>query len=318
MRQINNAEARAYANEMVWKNHGRSVEKQYNNNAKINRDISVLAMIEEANGLVPKIARVKFAGGDYLSLEAKEAEILAGIEASLKKYGITMHDLDFVPICEQCGDTGKLRGGADCDCFKKYMFEYIAKRLSDGNGEIGFENAKKILDKEQYLVRFYQYAEEFCKRYPDVSKRVIFIRGNTGSGKTYLAKVMLEELVAKGASGLFLSAFTLEDAFLKHFYNSTSYKPSQIINDEYDLISRVDVLVVDDLGAEIIHRKDMQAYFLNMLDSRSENQKLTIFTSNLQEDSIASRYGERFLSRLKGTKTAVLTINSNKDLRGKS
>ncbi len=313
MKQINNAEARLFAESKVWQNHSKAVEIQYNNKAKISGDTNLAKLLARRSALVPEIAITRFKGGDVSGLIKEKAEVENAVQAGLEKYGLKISDIAFTPTCDKCGDTGKTADG-DCECFKGYVFEYISSRLSSGE-DVDFESSKSFAKSYAGLCKFYDYAEKFCEKYPQVTKKVLLLKGEVGTGKSHLAKGVLGKLIAKGASGLFVSAFNMEDTFVKHLYNSTSFSPNQNINDEYNLMLNVDVLVVDDLGAEIVHMEKIKPYYINLLETRISNGKLTIITTNLPDIGISERYGERFLSRLTSKNTVVLNVETGVDLR---
>lgn len=313
MKQINNAEARLFAESKVWQNHSKAVEIQYNNRAKISGDIPLTKLLARSSELVPLVAITRFKGGDVSNLLKEKADVEIAVKAGLKAYGLDIADIGFVPFCEKCGDTGRTEKG-DCDCFKGYVFEYISGRLAGGEN-VDFESSKEFAGGYPNLLKFYDYGEKFCEKYPLVTKKVLFLKGEVGTGKSHLAKGMLGKLIEKGASGLFVSAFNMEDCFVKHLYNTTSFSPNQNITDEYNLLLNVDVLVVDDLGAEIVHMEKIKPYYINFLETRISASKLTIFTTNLSDTMISERYGERFLSRLTSKNTVVLNVETGVDLR---
>lgn len=313
MMQINNAQARLYAESMVSQNASLAREKQYNNKCKIKGDTQLEKLLLQRSELAFEIAKAKVKNGDFESLEKFETKIESEISTALKKYNLKVSDLETCFACEKCGDTGKTENG-DCDCFKGYVLEYITKRLSVSGGAIGFEKSAEFAKNHAGLSKFYAYAKEFISRYPSVSKHVFFLQGHVGCGKTHLAKEILAELIAKGASGLCVSSFNMEELFVSHMQNATSFNPIQRIKDEYNLLMNIDVLVVDDLGAEIIHMEKIKPYFVSLLESRIMSGKLTIFTTNLSEADINKRYGERFFSR--GLKsTVVMKVETDVDLR---
>lgn len=314
MNQINNAQARLFAAGKVSQNYSKAREIQYNNNAKINGDTYLQELLKERKSIAPKLAFASFKNQDTTAIKKREAEIEVEINHALAAYGLEIADIEISPTCKKCGDTGQGENG-DCECFKKYMFEYITSRLAIAGDAIGFEKSKEFAKDYAGLLKFYNYAEEFIARYPNVSKNVFLLQGRVGCGKSHLAKEILARLVSKGASGLSVSAFNMETLFVSHKQNTTSFNPSQTIKDEYNLLMNVDVLIVDDLGAEIIHTEKIKPYYVSLLESRVSSGKLTIFTTNLAETDINARYGERFFSRVKQS-TVVMRIEINEDLRG--
>ena len=88
------------------------------------------------------------------------------------------------------------------------------------------------------------------------------------------------------------------------------------MRDHYDRVGgfmaaalEVPLLVLDDIGAERIvgdtYERDYGSGKLDLLIHGRENRKLpTIWTSNMNEDALASRYGARLSSRLNGCSPA--------------
>ncbi len=314
MQQINNAQARLYASTKVSENYSLSLEKQYNNKQKINGDMYIANLLSMRKSNVVKLAMAKFKKQETAEIERSDLEIERELEKLLAPLGLKISDIEFNPTCKICGDSGQTVNG-DCECFKKYMFEYITSRLSVSGGEVDLEKSQAVASKYPELEKGYKFAVEYCKRYPNVNKQILFFQGNVGTGKTHLAKGILSSLIAKGASGLFVSAFNMEELFVRHMQNATSFNPNQMVKDEYNLLMNIDVLLVDDLGAEIIHMEKIKPYYVNLLDTRLANGKLTIFTSNLPEKAISEMYGERFFSRLASKKTKCFDIQTAIDLR---
>ena len=308
MKVISSVMAREYAKKMISHLHGDAVEEQYNNQYKINRDADVQKLLREKNSLVPEIARAIFAKADTTLLEDREREIEVELGKKLKKYNLEVEQLNFNPSCKKCQDTGKIFG-EDCDCLKKFMAEYIATQLSENTGSFDFESSEKKANEEEKLGKIYAHAKEFVERYPDVTKNTILMYGKPGTGKTHLAKVFINELAKKDFSGIFISSFALEEIFMSHQTNATSYNKSVVIEENYQNIKQTKVLVVDDLGTENLANEKMKNYFLNLLDQRQSGGLLTIFTTNLKNESMQSRYGERFFSRLISKQSLSYSIN---------
>lgn len=117
----------------------------------------------------------------------------------------------------------------------------------------------------------------------------LLVQGNTGSGKTYLAKILLNELVDCLMPVCFVKATDLA-IFIKKLTYKDDYR--QIMKD----FKTVDTLIVDDFG---IHRATdtTREILFSIFDSRYENRKRTIITTNLSNDAL-SKLEPRTASRM--------------------
>ncbi|WP_099157298.1 ATP-binding protein [Virgibacillus ndiopensis] len=148
-------------------------------------------------------------------------------------------------------------------------------------------------DLRQVKSRLMQYTKEFDK---DESSNLLLV-GNYGTGKSHLAVAITKDLMEKGFTCLFLSVPKLLTK-IKQTYNAASrFSESDIL----DLIERVDLFVLDDLGTEYTNNKTdndnwTHTKLFEVLDNRSG--KSTIFTTNLNSDRLGEKMNERNLSRI--------------------
>ena len=56
------------------------------------------------------------------------------------------------------------------------------------------------------------------------------------------------------------------------------------------------ILMIDDLGTET---KSQSMHIAHILDEREQNNMRTIITTNLSNEDVGERYGQRFLSRIR-------------------
>lgn len=131
------------------------------------------------------------------------------------------------------------------------------------------------------------------------NKKSLFISGNPGSGKTYFAYVLFREIVeAKFPWVIFINSIDLEDKLLESAEKLIMFK-------------EVPILFLDDLGVEKVNERVIKQYY-SLIDYRSGNELLSVFTSNLPLDRIHENLGDRIASRLKMAKELKFP---NKDLR---
>ena len=129
------------------------------------------------------------------------------------------------------------------------------------------------------------YAENFG---PDSSS--LFFSGGTGLGKTHLALAIFNVVTANGYSVYYSSARKV----IKQLNNEHFGKGDTDLNEE---LSRNDLVIIDDLGAEF-ETPFGTAAINEIIDDAVLMGKPMILISNLDKNAFEKRYGERVASRL--------------------
>lgn len=125
------------------------------------------------------------------------------------------------------------------------------------------------------------------------SDRGLLLVGDTGCGKTHIAAGILIEVVRRGFTGLYCNVTDLLSR-LRESYRTQSEEHEADILDEAD---SVDLLVFDDLGAEMATEWVRDRLYL-IVNRRYENMKPVIVTTNCNEAELKERLGPRIVSRL--------------------
>lgn len=277
-----------------------------NNLAKA-RESKDFCMVEKQEAEA-KIQLATFLADENLN-EAEKAK--QKLEAISKRKGEILLSLgllkdSLVPVfsCPICNDTGK----NNCQCKKEIKTRIliensrIANRLNER-----FENAKSI-SKEFNLTK--KFMEEWCNKFPNVTKKTIFLSGQTGIGKTFLAACVVNALIEKGIYAFFSTAFNLNNIFIDYFKAKDNEK-AEIL----EPLLESDVLIIDDLGTEPILNNVTLNYLYLVLNERMINGKSTIINSNLDPDQVLDRYGERIFSRILCKRDGIALKLSGEDLR---
>ncbi|MER2172031.1 MAG: ATP-binding protein [Psychrobacillus psychrodurans] len=149
---------------------------------------------------------------------------------------------------------------------------------------------------------------------PKDGKNLLLV-GSYGTGKSHLSYAAAKRLIEKGHSALFLSVPKLLTK-IKETYNAGS-KFSE--NDLLEFVAMVDLLVLDDLGAEYTNAKNgpdnwTWTKLFEVIDSRAG--KHTIYTTNLSSTDLESKVNARNFSRIMDD-TEVIQMNG-KDYRKKT
>lgn len=177
---------------------------------------------------------------------------------------------------------------AACGIDKKYRWRF----LSDFSVKTPADNRAKTA------------AYKIITKFPKVDKG-LFLWGNPGTGKTMLSAIILTELIVRYAvQGKFVKISRnffgkLRATFVE---GSKNYGMSSQIERE---LHEVDVLIVDDFGVQRDTEWEKETLY-NLVDSRYEAEKFTIFTSNNNpNESMRELSHGRILSRIKEMCTVI-------------
>lgn len=147
------------------------------------------------------------------------------------------------------------------------------------------------------------YADNFDK-VVKTGRSALFI-GKPGTGKTHLSVgIALRVMRKHQASALFI---TCRHVFLaiKDTYRRDSLRSELEVIDDF---VRPDLLILDEVGVQGGTEFEKQALF-DILNSRYERRKPTIFLSNLPDTEVGAFLGERVMDRLKEDGGAVVPFN---------
>lgn len=236
-----------------------------------------------------------------IDMKAKQIELLI-------TNGYPADYLELQYYCDKCNDTGYI-GNDKCNCFK----QAISDLLYFGS------NIRSILEHENFSkFSFHYYSDDYidealglsprsniqkvvavCKnfiRHFDKSHDNLLFLGNTGVGKTFLANCIAKELLDRGYTVIYLTAFRLFDILEKYKFgkdNDSTYSASN----QFEYIMECDLLIIDDLGTELSNSFTTSQLYL-IMNERLLRQKSTIISTNLSIGNLNTNYSERISSRI--------------------
>lgn len=111
----------------------------------------------------------------------------------------------------------------------------------------------------------------------------VYLWGKPGAGKSWLAAGMSNYFTRKKVSAAFVNVPKLM-ADLKRMFQDADAMERKLNH-----MKRVEILVLDDIGGESITAWSRDDILLPLLDARMEKRKLTIFTSNYNQQELKSR-----------------------------
>ena len=240
----------------------------------------------------------------YHASMQKLAELREEKSAFLANAALPSGYLEPVHTCLDCQDTGYIKGQR-CHCLKQAIINEIYAQ----------SNIQEILQRENFDTFSYEYfsadkyhpvtglsaldtakrAVSICQTFIkdfDQKPKNILLYGNTGVGKTFLTNCIAKELLEKGYSVIYFTAFQLFDILSKGVFQ----KDADAIAAHQNIFD-CDLLIIDDLGTEVPNSFTQSQLFL-CVNERILRQKSTIISTNLDFGQLENLYSERTPSRI--------------------
>ncbi|MBI2822555.1 MAG: ATP-binding protein, partial [Acidobacteria bacterium] len=224
-----------------------------------------------------------------------------------------MHSRRDNEVCPQCAGTGWRLDASEaavirCECG---LAKDIALRLGSARIPPRYQHCtlEEYQPQNDSQLAAKKFAERFADQFPNVDGGLLFV-GSAGVGKTHLSVALLKQLIEyKGVRGLF---YDFRDLLreIQHSWNPVSQ------SSELEVLRPVleaELLVLDELGANKPSAW-VQETMTHIINSRYNDKKITIFTSNFpdrdgsasapkdplmrREENLTDRVGVRLRSRL--------------------
>lgn len=284
------------------------IHNKYPQLADLNRQIQALG-IEMTKSILTDPS-----GQAIRDLEVKQENLIRLKKELMNVNGIRQEDMSMEYDCKVCRDTGFLEDGDQCKCLKQrilndsYEMSNLRQILSEDNfdrfdfnifsdqPEEGYdlsprENIKNIFHSVQ------EYINNFDKPGVNKTDKNLLFRGPTGQGKTFLCSCIAKQIMDKGYTVIYQTAFNLMDIIERYKFKTEYYTDSD--EENYRNLFTCDLLIIDDLGTELIN-SFTSAELFNILNSRLNSRKKVIISTNLDIAHIGNLYTDRTLSRIVG------------------
>ena len=203
--------------------------------------------------------------------------------------------------CDKCGDTGFV-GNKMCACMKEALtlagiensgFASLIKEQSFENFSLDYyKNNLKSYDR---MCKNLEFLKEYVAEFSPKTSKSILMMGGTGLGKTHLSSAVARGVIEKGCDVYYTGAIDLISTFEVERFKSYSNEPNPLIERYFES----DLLIIDDLGTEIINQFSVSTVY-NLINDRLSRKKPTIISTNLSGDEIKQKYTDRITSRLLG------------------
>ena len=147
-------------------------------------------------------------------------------------------------------------------------------------------------DKNRYIL--IKWVTNFIKEY-DYGKNMkgLYLHGNFGCGKTYILSACFNEMQKRG--------FKTKIVYLPDLLR-TIKGDFEAMNDIMDELCRVDLLLIDDIGAEKVTDWGRDEILGTILQSRMNEHKTTFFTSNFTIKELEEHLSNKGIDKVKANR----------------
>lgn len=185
----------------------------------------------------------------------------------------------------------------------------FAETLTESINPISNYTAPKKIGKDQMKI-YAQFKSELVSYSEKIKEGVrpghnIVLKGKPGTGKTYFALSMMNELVRSRHSVLYLNMSALRNLLYDFGSSRTRDKVERIRR----LAKKADLLILDDLGTETdmtvngysaervnTAKQTIQLFLYDIMNVRQE--RYTMITTNLVKENIDKMYNDKLFSRM--------------------
>ena len=177
----------------------------------------------------------------------------------------------------------------------KYQKEIIKKEKEKETNlnELASARMKNIDINDKKRVKVIKWLKNFYDNYEKVNTlKGLYLHGSFGSGKTYLIAALLNELENNKNARCEIVYFP---EMLRNMKEDFS-----LVQDKINYLENVDILLLDDIGAEKVTEWGRDEVLGTILQYRMNNKLTTFFTSNLTIDEL-----ENHLSMTKNSEDSV-------------
>ena len=206
--------------------------------------------------------------------------------------------------CPLCHDTGYV-DGRHCSCFRRmaiellfedealsrelalhnfstFSFDCYSGKPDPAHGGISpRENMHHIVSAARSLIECF-----------DQKPGYLLFYGKTGLGKTFLSHCIAKELLDRGVPVIYQCAGAMFETMA-----DAAFSRSGSAREDSDLFLTCDLLIIDDLGTEMVNAFVSGALF-SLINERIRQGRSTIISTNLTLEEIENTYSERVFSRI--------------------
>lgn len=275
--------------------------------AKIDKELSLTGL---------EIFSASLSGGDTASkiaeIRVKNESLQKRRAALLEANGYPADYSDVKYDCTKCGDTGFIENKM-CSCMKEALtlagiessgFASLIKEQSFDNFSLDYY--KKNAHHYEMMSRNLAFLRDYASSFDPKSSPSILMMGGTGLGKTHLSSAVARGVIEKGNDVFYTGAIDLFSQFEIQRFKTYNNEPNELIERYFEC----DLLIIDDLGTEMINQFSISTLY-NLLNDRLSRKKPTIVSTNLSQEDIQKKYTDRITSRMLGEYKVVFFVGTD-------
>lgn len=258
-----------------------------------------------ASAILERLSDSSRSGSDSESFAFRRKALSQEKQKLLIQAGYPADYLNPPYICPLCKDTGYINYDK-CRCFTEDIINELYLQ----------SNIRDVLEYENFSAFSYElYTKDELPRIQQIRKTVdafisafgksfnnLLLIGSVGCGKTFISNCIAKELLERGFSVIYLTAYQLFDLLSRRTFHHDEYSGDS--EDIYEGIFNCDLLIIDDLGTETSSFFTSSELFV-ILNERIVRKKSTLISTNLDMNHINNVYSERLVSRFLGYYTAI-------------
>lgn len=259
---------------------------------------------------------------DGKNIDEKLAQIEAEHEANigfrkqfLETYGYPSDYLDVKYDCPICSDEGYDDNGKMCICMKRALA--FATYESSGIGRLITKQSFDNFSTKYYapgrerdnINQIVDYCRDYAEEFSSNSGENMLFCGTTGLGKTHLSTSVAKIVIDRGYDVVYETAQKIFDDFESEKFSRNYSDTRSSLTDRY---FDCDLLIIDDLGTEMSTQFTVSCLY-NLINTRINNEKSMIISTNLEKEKLRERYADRITSRLFGEFSVMVFLG--KDIR---
>lgn len=225
-------------------------------------------------------------------------------DAILAQNGYPKDYLSITYDCPNCEDTGYIDGKA-CTCLKQALIK-VAFTGYDLNVYTQAENFNTFtadyypestsgpgVSPRERMGRLKEKMQYYCDHFETQNDNYL-LAGPTGAGKTFMSHCIANALIQRGFEIIYITA-----AHLIQDIQSKIFDDKMPVNEIYAPLFMADLLIIDDFGAEF-HTEFGKKQLFEVINTRLQEQKKIVISTNLNKSQLLDNYDERLTSRIQG------------------
>ena len=177
--------------------------------------------------------------------------------------------------------------------FKSQEFKKIKESIT-ALQELETSSLKTIDTSDKNRYKLIKWVTNFIKEY-DYGKNIkgLYLHGNFGCGKTYILSACFNEMKKRG--------FRTKIVYLPDLLR-TIKGDFEAMNDIMDELCNIDILLIDDIGAEKVTDWGRDEILGTILQSRMNEHKTTFFTSNFTIKELEEHLSNKGVDKVKANR----------------